>query len=142
MLDSGMLWAVFGITFIIAFMLVGVLAERQRQKSRLARQELLQKERMMAMEKGLPLPDWDAVMLDDNGTTINSSEAHERRKEWFRLVALCLGLFFAFAGIGLLFAFNLEGADDFEDIATVGFIPLMSGFGLLLFYFLTKPRQA
>jgi hypothetical protein len=141
MIDSGMGWAIFGMSFIFIFILLGILGESQRQKTKLAKQELLQKERMMAMEKGIPLPEWDAGMLEDDGTIIRSTEAHEQRKEWFQLVNLCIGLIFVFAGLGLLIAFNFAPTDDWEDIASVGVIPLMTGLGLLLFYFLTKKQK-
>lgn len=141
MIDSGLAWAIFGVSFIFIFMLIGILADNLRQKAKVAKQELLQKERMMAMERGLPLPEWDAVMLDDHGSPLSSAEAQERKKEWFRLVSLCPGLFLAFAGVGMIFAFSIGEANDFADIATVGFIPFMAGCGLLLFYVLTKPAR-
>jgi hypothetical protein len=141
MIESGMGWAIFGVSFIFIFILLGILGESQRQKTKLAKQELLQKERMMAMEKGLPLPEWDSPLLDDEGSIIITAEAHERRKEWFQLVNLCIGLIFVFAGIGMTIAFNIAPTDDWNDIATVGIIPLMTGVGLLLFYFLTKKQK-
>lgn len=137
-IDSGMGWAIFGAAFIFIFILLGILAEHQRQRRKLARQELLQKERFMAMEKGLPLPEWGAELLDDNGTAVSTAETQKRRREWFRLVTLAVGFFFAFAGLGMLVAFGLAPGDEWEGITTVGAIPLMAGVGLLLFYFLTR----
>ncbi len=138
--DSGMAWAVFGSMFIFVFILLGILADRQRQKGKLAKREMLQKERFMAMEKGLPLPDWDATMLDDDGNIVGSAEAHQRRKEWFQMVSLSVGLVLSFAGIGMLLAFHFNS--DFHDISAIGAIPLMAGVGLLLFYFLTRQSRA
>ncbi len=141
-IESGMGWAMFGAAFIFIFILLGILAENQRQKRKLARQELLQKERFMAMEKGLPLPEWDPAALVDEGYAISGAEASKRSRQTFRLVTLALGFFLAFTGIGLLVAFNLAPTDDWEDIATVGAIPLMAGLGLLLFYYLTRGENA
>lgn len=138
MIDSGMGWAIFGVTFIFIFILIGILAESQRQKSKLARQELLQRERLAAIDNGIPLPDWDTAMLDDDGSLVSTAEAHERRKQWFRLLTFCLGLFLCFAGFGMLLAFNIGDDNDFRDIATVGAIPVMAGIGLLLFYVMTR----
>ncbi|NNE04777.1 MAG: hypothetical protein HKN15_03520 [Xanthomonadales bacterium] len=138
MIDPGMGWAIFGVSFIFIFILIGILAESQRQKSKLARQELLQKERLAAIEKGIPLPDWDTVMLDEDGSLVSSAEAHERRRQWFRMLTLALGLLMCFAGIGMLFAFNIGADNDFRDIGTIGAIPIMAGIGLLLFYALTR----
>lgn len=138
MMDSGMAWAIFGVTFIFLFALMGVLIESQRQKSKLARQELLQRERLAAIEKGVPLPDWDSMMLDDDGSLVSTAEAHERRRQWFRMISLCIGLLLAFAGTGMLVAFNIGSDNEFRDIGTVGAIPVMAGVGLLLFYALTR----
>ena len=138
MMDEGMGWAIFGVSFIFIFMLLGILAESLRQKSKLARQQMLQKERLAAMEKGLPLPDWDATALNDDGARLSGAEAHERSKQWFRLVSLCVGMLLAFGGVGLLIAFNLGVDNAFEEISSVGVIPLMAGLGLLLFYGLTR----
>ena len=138
MIESGMGWAIFGVSFIFIFILLGILGESQRQKTKLKKQELLQKERMMAMEKGLPLPEWSPSLLDDDGTVITSAEAHERRKEWFQLVTLCVGLILTFAGVGMTLAFHFSPDSGFDDIVTIGFIPFMAGLGLLLFHFMTR----
>ena len=138
MMDSGMAWAIFGVAFIFLFALLGVLIESQRQKTKLARQELVQKERLAAIEKGVPLPDWDSTMLDDDGSLVSTAEAHERRRQWFRMISLCIGLLLSFAGAGMLVAFNIGADNEFRDIGTVGAIPVMAGVGLLLFYALTR----
>lgn len=138
MMDEGMGWAIFGVSFIFIFMLLGILAESLRQKAKLARQQMVQKERLAAMEKGLPLPDWDATLLNDDGARLGSAEAHERSRQWFRLVAFCIGLLLSFGGVGVLVAFNIGANNAFEEISTVGAVPLMAGIGLLLFYALTR----
>jgi hypothetical protein len=140
-IDSGMGWAIFGSAFIFIFILLGILAESQRQKRKLEKQKMLQKERFLAMEKGLPVPEWGAGMLDDEGTVISSAEAHERSKEKFRLASLCVGLILAFCGIGMMLAFHFSSDTGFHDIDTIGLIPLMAGIGLLLFYVLTRQAK-
>jgi len=142
MIDSGMGWAIFGVSFIFIFILIGILGESQRQKAKLAKQDLLRKERMMAMEKGLPLPEWDSALLDDDGAVVSNSEAHERRKEWFQLVSLCIGLILVFAGMGMTLAFHFSSDSGFNEITTIGYIPFMAGLGLLLFYYLTRKKAA
>ena len=142
LIDSGMGWAIFGSAFIFIFILLGIFAESQRQKRKLARQELLQKERFMAMEKGLPIPEWESSIVDEEGAPFSSAEAYERKKQAFRLVTFALGFFFTFTGLGMLLAFNLAPGDDWKDVATVGAIPVMAGVGLLLFYYLTRNRPS
>jgi hypothetical protein len=116
-------------------------AGRYLDKRKLEKQKMLQKERFLAMEKGLPVPEWGAGMLDDEGTVISSAEAHERSKEKFRLASLCVGLILAFCGIGMMLAFHFSSDTGFHDIDTIGLIPLMAGIGLLLFYVLTRQAK-
>ena len=40
MIDTGMGWAIFGVLFIFIFILLGILGESQRQKAKLAKQEI------------------------------------------------------------------------------------------------------
>jgi hypothetical protein len=141
-IDSGMGWAIFGAAFIFIFMMLGILAENQRQKRKLARQELLQKERFMAMEKGLPLPEWGSGLLENDGPVLSDDEAQKRRMAWFRLVTLCVGLFLAFAGAGMTIGFSLSIDVGFRELAMVGLIPFMAGLGLLLFYYLTRDHAS
>lgn len=141
LIASGMGWALYGMAFIFIFILLGILADSQRRKSKIARQELLQKERLFAMEKGLPLPDWDDAMLDEAGASVHSAETYKRRKEWFKLVTLCTGLILTFGGVGMVLAFRFSFDTSFRDIETIGAIPFMAGLGLLLFYFLTRNQE-
>lgn len=138
MIADGMSWALFGVGFFFLFILIGILAESVRQKSKIAKQELLQKERMFAMEKGLPLPEWDKSMLGDDGDSVSNAESHQRKKEWFRYVSLCVGLVLSFAGAGMVVAFHFAPDKAFHEIVTIGGIPFMAGLGLLLFYYLTR----
>ena len=51
-------WAIMGISTAMGFLLIGVLQNHLVQKRKLAMREILQKERLMAIEKGTPLPGW------------------------------------------------------------------------------------
>lgn len=142
LLSSGMGWAIFGAAFIFIFILLGILAENQRQQRKLARQELLQKERFMAMEKGLPLPEWDVAMLDEQAVNVSNAESFNRNTQRFRFVSLCIGLLMVFSGIGMALAFQLSSDRGFKELSTIGIIPMMAGVGLLLFYVLTRSYKS
>jgi len=49
--------AIFVLIWIFGWAFFGLLARRMRDKAKLARLEMAHKERMAAMEKGIPLPE-------------------------------------------------------------------------------------
>ena len=130
-------WAIFGATFVFGLIVLGILADHVRQKRKIRQQEMLQRERLAAMEKGLPIPDWDPALLDEEGAVSASPEVMQRRREWFRFITLWTGLVLVFGGIGMFAGFRLSWEEDFRDIASLGALPFFTGLGLLLFYFLT-----
>ena len=79
---------------VFGFVGFGILQRFLRSQSVGRRREMIHKERMAAMEKGLPIDslgsDQDLVM--ENGA---SGQNQEKVLVWVRLVALCLGLFFS-----------------------------------------------
>ena len=122
---------------VFGFVGFGILQRFLRSQSVGRRREMIHKERMAAMEKGLPIDslgsDQDLVM--ENGA---SGQNQEKVLVWVRLVALCLGLFFLLGGIGMCLAFHFAHFQDLNTIWTVGFIPVLGGIGLLLFVVLSR----
>ena len=135
-------WAIFGSAFVLILIALAILAEHLRQKRRQSLQAMAQQERMAAMEKGLPLPEYDILPGAGSGQELDTEAVQARRMAWFRFTALCLGLVFAFAGIGMGVAFQFSMDRGFHGLATLGAIPLMTGIGLLVFYFLTRNTSA
>jgi hypothetical protein len=135
-------WAVFGALFVFGVVVLGIIADFMRQRRKMQQQELLQKERLMAMEQGVPLPEWNPALLADDAYGTVSPEVHERRLQFFRFIVLCLGVVLAFGGVGMGIGFGMSMETDLRKLASVGAIPFMTGLGLLLFYFLTRNRNA
>ena len=129
-------WAIFGISTFIVLLVLGIWADHLRRKRKLAVQELVSKERLMAIEKGLPIPDWDAAMLTPANP--DSEESQSRRIRMFRFGSLCVGLVLIFAGLGMIVGFQFSGDPEFVKMASLGALPLMTGGGLILFYVLTR----
>jgi hypothetical protein len=134
------------VLLIFGLLTLGVLQRDLRNRQRLRLHEMAHRERMLAMEKGVPVSeipagsDFDA-WLDEAWTDRLLDGGTDRR------VALALGLVMLFAGVGaLLLAWRLPATSaDAESVklaASLGLIPLMASFGLLLYYRLTKPRTA
>jgi len=134
-----------GLLFL-GLLALGVLRRHLRNRQRLRLHEMAHHERMLAMEQGLPVSEVPAgsdfeAWLDETWT--------DRLLDggWDRRVALALGLVMLFAGTGaLLLAWRLPNsstdAETLKLAASLGLIPLMASFGLLLYYRLTTPRAA
>ena len=131
----------FGIVFILALASLVLMREKQREANRMQLKQMLHEERMKAMEKGLEVPA-EAIHDVTNGaewasaSTLGGSFGHSIL--WTRIVALCIGLFLMLGGVGMYLGFSVAGEDDFHAIASLGLLPAFAGFGLILFYFLTR----
>jgi len=132
------------VILVLGLLALGLLRRDLRNRQRLRLHEMAHQERMLAMEKGLPISevpagsDFDA-WLDELWTDRLFDGGRDRR------VALALGLVLLFAGSGaLLLAWRLPSssadAEALKLAASLGLIPLMASFGLLLYYRLTAPR--
>lgn len=96
-----------------------------RDKSRMREREMIHQERMLAMQSGKETPGASSA------TALPTSDpSHAAR--WFRMVALGIGLFLLFAGVGMCLAFSIATA--FFEIWPIGIIPALGGIGFLLFY--------
>ena len=102
-----------------------LLGKNMRDKNRMREREMIHQERIQAMQTGTELP----AQYESPATLSNDPRAAAR---WFRTVALGLGLFMLFGGVGICIAFSL--AYDFRPLWTVGIIPALAGVGFLLFY--------
>jgi hypothetical protein len=134
------------VLLVLGLLALGILRRYLRNRQRLRLHEMAHRERMLAMEKGVPVSevpagsDFDA-WLDEAWTDRLLDGGRDRR------VALALGLVMLFAGAGaLLLAWRLPATStDSETLklaASLGLIPLLASFGLLLYYRLTRPAAA
>lgn len=128
--------------FWFLFLLLGcwgliLIGRSIREKSRLREREMIHRERIEAMQKGLPVPELGSSA---SSTPIETALAGSMSPHfdsatalhWFRTVSLALGLLFLFAGMGMCVAFLL--GSDLRDVWSIGLIPAMAGIGLLIFY--------
>ena len=131
-------WAIFGSGFVLIFLLIVILGEHLRQKRKIKLREIQQTERIAAMEKGISLPEIDDDIFMEESTMINGPEQYRRKMQWLRITLLSIGLFLVFGGLGMFLGFQFSSDSGFAEMATLGFIPIMAGIGLLLFYYLTN----
>ncbi len=137
-----MLW------FAIALLVIGlsgaaILRRHLREAKLLRLREISHKERMMAMERGLPLPNGGAERLDSlliggEGAGPSSDRMSAARAQWTRLAALALGLTLFFGGIGSLPGIYFQSDPQVSGTWPLGLVPILIGVGLLLFVHLSR----
>ena len=126
--DPSFFFSALGTAFVIACGALIVFAQHSKRRARLRTREMVHRERMAALEHGLPVPE---LALDQ----ILESQAEPRAPiAYIRFVSLVLGLLLASIGTGVVVAFPFIGEDDWQ----VGIIPILMGGGLLLSFRLTR----
>jgi hypothetical protein len=114
-------------TFGWVILLIVIWQLRARRAER--RLERIHKERMMAMEKGIPLPE--------------IPDYEEKSGAWMGLRVnpkwpLGVGAIFVMLGLGLTFALRVTQDADLRRVWAFGLLGVFFGVGLWLHYFLTR----
>ncbi len=137
--------ALAGVLLVLGLMGFGMLPRYMRSRDKLRLREMAHRERVLALEKGiLPADLPESPVTDawvDEPWTTRALDAG-----WDRRIALAIGLVMLFGGIGLIAAFYLvsfmpfagQEARQAASLSPLGIIPVMAGFGLLLYYLLTS----
>lgn len=110
-----------------------VLRHQNLQRYRI-RQELIHKERLAAMEKGIPmpeLPDYDDGQLRRTPSLFSMFHINPR---W----PLGLGSILVVGGIGVTLALHLSRDPEQFRVWSMGLVPIFVGLGLFLHYWLTR----
>jgi len=128
----------FSLFWVFGWVILLLVAWHLRASRRERRQERLHKERMVAMEKGIPLPELPAD--DEPGRRplvaelVGSIRINPR---W----PLGIGALFVMLGIGISAALALSQEEVQYRVWSVGLIPVFFGLGLMLHYALTRPSE-
>lgn len=124
-----------GVIFTViaaAFTLVWRHQNMQRYRIRL---EMIQKERLVAMEKGIPMPELPEY---DDGRGRPSLDALADRLRVHPRWPLGAGALLVVGGIGVTIALRLSNDPMHYTVWSMGLIPIFVGFGLFLHYRLTR----
>jgi hypothetical protein len=128
----------FSLFWVFGWVILLLVAWHLRATRRERRLERLHKERMMAMEKGVPLPE---LPVDDEPArrpllqeVVGSIRINPR---W----PLGLGALSVMLGLGISAALRLSQEDYHYRVWSFGLIPVFLGLGLMLHYWLTQPAQ-
>ncbi len=134
---------VFGFVLGWLALLMGANYLRTQQQVRL--KEMAHAERVLAMEKGIPLTELpEDEELDMLTADMDRSTGNGSRLAWVRYGTLALGLLLVFFGLGWWVGFSSvseTASEGMNELATLGLIPTFSGVGLLLFYWMTREAK-
>ena len=115
-----------------AVLLVVVWHLRASRKER--RMALIHEERMMAMEKGVPLPELPEY-TEARSTVADAVSTIRLNPRW----PLGLGAISILLGAGMSVALRLSGDEYHRDVWSFGLIGVFLGIGLVLHYLVTRP---
>jgi hypothetical protein len=132
------LFGLFGMAWLLGWAVLVVVVWHLRATRRQNRWELIHKERLAAMDKGIPLPE-----LPDYGDSTAESALTEAlgfvrlNPRWpLGVGAICIML-----GAGTCVALRLSGDAYHNEVWPFGLVGVFLGVGLWLHYLLTRPRS-
>jgi len=139
-MDQGQFYSALGIVWVFGFAIVLLVAWHLRNKRRLEKLQLIHEERMKAMEKGIPLPEFPELEADEGKNIIGKALATNiESKPWNPRWPLGVGVLLIMGGIGTTVAMKLSSDSGFNsDLWPFPLIGVFVGVGMFLFYALTR----
>jgi hypothetical protein len=138
-MHSGFNWSdpIFPIFWVFGWAAFVLIILYMKNKKRQKTLELIHKERMAALEKGIPMPEWPDYAINGKGALCEDlrSEGSQNPKG-----ALGAGAILIMIGAGICLAFYLWPA--LRQVWPVGLIVVFTGIGVLLSHFLTRDKKA
>lgn len=140
-------WVALMMAFVLGLLGVRIAARHLREQKALRLREMIHRERMTALEKGLPAPD-DAELPRFLAEARTAPPV-----DWGARGALGAGIVLFFGGVGLMSAFRslperLPGSDalatdliELKALWPLGTIPMMIGVGLVIFFFIVSRKD-
>ena len=138
MYEPGMFWAVFGMTWVFACAAVLIIVWNLRSKRRAEEMKLIHEERLKAIEKGIPLPEFPGPSEEARMQQVEKIFTPPKlNPRW----PLGVGALTMMAGVGYVVAFLLSSDPEAAKIWSMGLIGIFFGFGFILYYFLTRQDE-
>lgn len=134
-MENGQFFAALGIFWVFGFAAVLLIAWNLRSKRRLEKLNIIHAERMKAMEKGIPLPEFPEI--DDDEIRVHVPSGFGARP-WNPRWPLGVGALLITGGVGTSLAMALSAWRWHNDLWPFGLIGVFLGVGMFLFYFLTR----
>ena len=138
-MDDNEFYAALGIVWVFGFIAVILVAWHMRSRRRFERLQIIHEERMKAMEKGIPLPEFPALEDDETTGKIGVAlSANMAPRAWNPRWPLGVGVLLIMGGTGVMVAMMLSGREPLNELWPFGLIGDFLGIGMFLFYFLTR----
>jgi len=127
---------IFTLFWVFGWVLLLILIWHLKGQRRLKRMELVHKERMMAMEKGIPLPELPDFGEPSARSPLTEALASVRiNPRW----PLGLGALAVMMGAGMSLALWLSTDPEAHRAWPLGLLGVFFGVGLFFHYLLTRP---
>ncbi len=127
----------YNLLWIFGWVLVALFIWYVRGVRRQRRLELIHAERMLAIEKGVPLPELPLYEPPERRWLLALPSDQQINPRW----PLGVGAIFIMAGLGVSIALYLSKDEYHNQIWPLGLIGIFVGIGLMLHYALTRPSR-
>lgn len=122
--------------FSLIALAVGAWLVVRQQNFRL--RQMRHRERLATLERGLQLePGHDREGDEGMSNVAEQWKDPATYINWFQLTTLGLACLLTFGGIGMLVSFIIVEDAEIRKLWSLGLIPIMTGFGLFLFWILS-----
>ena len=137
--DDGMFWAMLGMAWVFACAAVLIVVWHLRSKRRMEKLTLIHHERMKAIEKGVPLPEFPELTEEAKMHQFDRVFTPPKlNPKW----PIGVGAVVMMGGLGYLVAMMLSNDSEMAKLWSIGMIPIFIGFGLVLYYYLTRSSES
>ena len=139
-MDNGQFYAALGLFWVFGVAAVLLIAWHMRNKRRLEKLQIIHEERMKAMEKGIPLPEFPELEESESNIIIgNALASNIQSKPWNPRWPLGVGVLLIMGGLGTTFAMRMSEDYGFQqELWAFPLIGVFVGVGMFLFYALTR----
>ena len=134
--EQGMFWAALGMAWVLAIAVILIVVWNLRSKQRLERMAMVHEERLKAIEKGTPLPEFPG--LDEEAEIARRYPVLRANPRW----PLGAGAVFVMSGVGYIVAMLLAADMGLSQLWSFGMIGIFFGMGLVFYYYLTRDSES
>jgi hypothetical protein len=139
---SAQLYSALSVVWVFGFVTVFIVIWHLRSKRRIEKLNMIHEERMKAMEKGIPLPEFPSFEEEEASHRIGKALAgHIEGRSWNPRWPLGVGVLLIMAGLGTSVAMLLSGWEFHNELWPFGLLGVFVGVGFFLYYALTRSSE-